>query len=99
MLQLLDAGVGALERLLLEKHRLHQRIDGVRCTREPFAHRTLGIGIALLALERREAVEQVGDHLSFLRSHVPLLWPGGPARSDMGSLAGAGSRRDNAIRL
>jgi len=99
MLQLLDAGVGALERLLLEEHRLHQRINRARCTREAFAHRTLCIGIALIALERREALEQVGDHLSFLRSHVPLLWPESPARSDMGSLVGPGSGRDNGIRL
>ena len=99
VLQLLDAGVGALERLLLEEDRLHQRVDGVWCAREPFADRTLGVGIALPALERPEAVEQVGNHLSFLRSHVRLLWPEPPARSDMGSLGDAGSGRDNGICL
>jgi hypothetical protein len=99
VLQLFDARIGALERLLLEKDRLHQRVDRVWCTREPVADRALGIGIALPALERPEAVEQVGDHLSFLRSHVPLLWPDSPARSDMGSRGDAGSGRDNTIQL
>jgi hypothetical protein len=79
MLKFLDAGVGALERLVLDQDRLHQRINRVRRVAEPFADHALGVGIAALALQRRKAVQQVGDHLSFLRSHCcsPLAgWPG-----------------------
>ena len=79
MLEFFDAGIGALECLVLDQDRLHQRINRVRRMAQPFADHPLGIGIAALALQRRKAVEQVGDHLSFLRSYCssPLAgWPG-----------------------
>ena len=63
--QLLDAGIGALERLVLHQRGLHQRIDGVGRLAQPVADRALGLRIALGILQRGEAVEQLGDELAF----------------------------------
>ena len=69
LFQLLDALGGAAQRLVLQEHGLHQRIDRVRCTREAIGNRALGVGIARRAFEPRQFVEQLVDQLAFLRSH------------------------------
>ena len=68
-LQLLDAGIGALEGLVLHQDGLHQRVDGVRRAPEPLGDGALGVRIARDSLEGGEAVEQLGDELTFLRGH------------------------------
>ena len=56
LLKLFDPGVGALERLVLDQHRLHQRIDRVGRAAEALANQPLGVGVAPLMLTERPGV-------------------------------------------
>src|SRR5262249_27296533 len=75
-LQCFDAGIGGLERLILDEHSLNERIYGVRRASQPIADRALGVGVAGLIFEFGQAVKQICDKLTFLRGHVALLWVG-----------------------
>ena len=78
--ELLDAGIGALERLVLHQRGLHQRIDGVGRLAQAVPDRALGVRIALGILQRGKAVEQLGDELAFLLGS----WPSPPPSDDGG---------------
>src|SRR5262249_14316009 len=84
----LDMGIGSFERLVLHQHGLDQRVDRVGCAGEPFGNGALGIGIARLAFKPGEAIEQIGDELTFLRGHRALLWM---ASAHMGAHRPAGN--------
>src|SRR4029077_16714560 len=68
-LQFLDAGIGALERLILQQRRLHQRVQRVRRALRALCDQPLGRGIARQALKLAQTIEQVSDKLAFLGRH------------------------------
>jgi len=67
-----DAGIGALERLVLHQHGLHQWVDGVRRTVKAVRDRAFSVGIARRLLELREPVKKVLNQLAFLWGHCAL---------------------------
>src|SRR4029077_79823 len=68
-LQFLDAGIGALERLVLQKRRLHQGVKRVRRALRALCDQPLGRGIARHALKLGQTIEQVFYELGFLGRH------------------------------
>ncbi len=71
-LHLLDAVVGALERLVLHQRGLHQRIDAVRCLAQAMHDRRHRLGITRRIFQFCEPVEKIVDQLAFLRGHAVL---------------------------
>jgi hypothetical protein len=64
--QFLDAGIGALERLILQQRRLHQRVGRGRALRAPLRSAARrGIARSLAG----QTIEQVSDKLAFLGRH------------------------------
>jgi hypothetical protein len=68
-LELLDVGIGAFQRLVLQQHGLHQCIDGVGRLAQAVIDGGQGIGIARCSLELPEPVEELVNELAFLRRH------------------------------
>ncbi len=71
-LEFLDVGIGALQRLVLEQHGLHQGVDGVRRFAQAISDGIGRVRIARGALELGEPVEKFINQLAFLRVHVCL---------------------------
>src|SRR5262249_19696634 len=90
-----DAGIPGPEGLVLHEHGLHQRIDGMGRAGEPFGNGPLGLRIARLIFEPSQAIEQIGDELTFLRGHAPLLWNG--LSQDMGARPPQGNARQTSV--
>ena len=67
--ELADAGLGALEHLVLHQHGLDQRIGGVGRALKAVVDRLLGPRIARGVLQRDKAVEQLVDEIAFLWGH------------------------------
>ena len=72
--QFLDAVMGALERFVLDQHRLHQGVDRVGRAKQALRNGGGGIGIARRGVDLAEPVEKVVNHLAFLRCHGRLPW-------------------------
>ena len=68
-LQFLDTCIGALERLVLQQHRLHQRVNGMRSAPQTVGDQALRLRIALCGFELDQTIEQFIDELGFLRGH------------------------------
>jgi hypothetical protein len=56
-LEVADAGIRSLERLILYQHRLNERIRGVGSLSQAIPDQAFGLGITLRVLESGEAVE------------------------------------------
>ena len=70
-LQRADAGIGALERLVLHQHGLHQRIGRIRRPPKPLDDGAFGLRVSRPVLEPGKAIEELRDELAFLRGHGP----------------------------
>src|SRR5215469_1935336 len=68
-LQFLDTCIGALERLVLQQHRLYQRVNGMRSAPQTVGDQALRLRIALCGFELDQTIEQFIDELGFLRGH------------------------------
>ena len=81
-LQFLDTCIGALERLVLQQHRLHQRVNGMWRAPQTVSDQALRSRIALCGFELGQTIEQFIDELRFLRGHraalrlvvSPVIW-------------------------
>ena len=69
-LQLLDARIGALERLVHDQHRLHQRIDCMWRPSHAIGDDALGVPVAGVILQSGQTIEQFVHQLSLLRCHA-----------------------------
>jgi hypothetical protein len=63
---------GALQRLVLQQHGLHQRIDGVGRALLAARNGVQRIAVARRSLDLAEPVEQIVNQLAFLRCHNVL---------------------------
>jgi hypothetical protein len=68
-LQLLDAGVGALERLILDQRRLHKRIDCVRRPSQSISNEALGVRVAGTTFQLGQTIEQFVHKFLLLWGH------------------------------
>jgi hypothetical protein len=71
-LQLLDACIGALERLVHDQRRLHQRVDCMRRPSHAIGDDALGVRVARVILQSGQTIEQFIHQLSLLRCHAAL---------------------------
>jgi hypothetical protein len=85
-LQLLDAGIGALERLVHHERRLHQRIDCMRRPSQTIHDQALGIRVAGRIFQFGQTIEQFFHQFLLLRCHAAL--PGVHIRRLCGSRGG-----------
>jgi len=69
LLQLLDAAVGALQRLVLQQHGLHQSIDRIRGDAQTLGDRGSGVRVPRGVFQLGKSVEKVVNQLAFLRCH------------------------------
>ena len=65
--------MGALERLVLKQHGLHQGVDGVGRAAQTLRNGGGGVGIARRGFNLAEPVEKIVNQLAFLRCHGRLL--------------------------
>ena len=72
LLQLLDAGIGLLQRVLLHQHRLHQHVGRIAQAGHLLVDQRLGLAVLLGQSEAAHAIEQAGDELAFFGGHVGL---------------------------
>src|SRR5690606_25633660 len=72
-LQLTNALIRLLKRMLLHEDRLHEHVGRIRDLLDGVPDQGLGLRILLRAAERAHAVEQTGNELSFLWGHRGLL--------------------------
>ena len=56
-LQLLNAGIGALERFILDERRLGQRVEGMRSPADALRDEALGLRIARHVFNLGQAIE------------------------------------------
>src|SRR5262249_30855079 len=92
-LQFLDTCIGALERLVLQQRRLHQRVNGMRSAPQTIGDQALRLRIALCGFELDQTIEQFIDELGFLRGHSvsPCLRTRWSCRWRLVALGGAGA--------
>src|SRR6185312_2940318 len=69
LFQLLDAGSGALQRLVLHQNRLYQGIDRIGRLVQTILNGGSRISIAWRALHLGKPVEKIVNQLAFLRCH------------------------------
>jgi hypothetical protein len=67
-----DTCIRALERFILHKHRLHERVDCVRRAGKPVSNCTPGFRIPRCRLKPRESIKQLVNQLAFLWGHAVL---------------------------
>jgi hypothetical protein len=70
--KLLDSPLGGGEGLLLNEDDLRERVGGVRRLLGAPSDIRLRLLIARIALRRADAIEKIGDQLSFVRRHHRL---------------------------
>jgi hypothetical protein len=71
-LQFFDTRVGALERLVLDKGCLHQRVGGLRRASQAVRDHVLGSRVAGAILQFGQAIEQFFHQFLLLRCHAAL---------------------------
>ena len=79
LLQIRDAGLGLMQRVILNQHGLRQHIGRIRLVAHQVADHAFGLGIAVLGRRLTQPGDEVGEKFTFLLIHRwPLLTANAP---------------------